>query len=61
MNNIREAEWVKEFAIRQALGGYYPKDPFKQIFFQGLLSIKNQKISNNNKHSHLLNLIRKNR
>ncbi len=61
MRNIREAEWVKEYGVRQALGGYYPKDPFKQIFFQGLLSIKNKKLTKNNKLNHLQNLIQKNR
>ncbi len=61
MNNIREAEWVKEYGVRQALGGYYPKDPFKAIFFQGLLSIKNIKNTKNNNLNHLQNLIQKNR
>ena len=61
MNNTREAEWVREFGVRQALGGYYPKDPFKAIFFQGLLSIQNNKFPKNNKLNHLHYLIQKNR
>ncbi len=61
MNNPIEAKWVQEFAIRQALGGYYPKDPFKQIFFQGILSMKNKKFNKNNNISHLEYLIQKNK
>ena len=61
MNNPIETEWVWEFVVRQALGGYYPKDPFKAIFFQGLLSMKNKKINKNNNISHLEYLIQKNK
>ena len=61
MRNVREGEWMSEFGIRKSLGGYYPKDPLKQIFFQGLLSMQNKNITNNNNYSHLQNLIQKNR
>ena len=60
MRNIREAEWLKEFTVRKALGGYYPKDPFKADFFSGILSIKNQQINKNNNMAHLQYLIQKN-
>lgn len=61
MRNPIEADWMREFAVRKALGGYYPKDPFKADFFTGLISIQNQTTQKHNNLAHLQYLIQKNR